>query len=1627
MRLRLLSFYIFSLGIILNINAANPTNDTLKLKENKLLNNEIIPSYFPLEAFKKQFPLEKSFSIPSASTFTFENIKKEYGRDKKVDFDIEFANNTFKKIEKENNWVEKITDENVETLPLGVKYDLNGVEYSIGFVKAKITPQHTEFTVFARIKLPQTDEKGNAMEIFFGADNIKLSHGGGIFGDANLMLLGDVFIPFNGGKWLLSLKGGFDYKTGDPKKSTYVTINCDGVKDLELIGDVQFSRSMLLPVDEKGELLKENTIYKKLDEKKDTIKLLIPNRVKGDFKVSATDWNDMIIDVNLTPFVLAKKPKKFMFSVNKATFDFSDIRTENVVFPDFYTKNNLLLPNKESWRGVYVKSLNVGLPKPFKTTKSVADKERVSFRAADMIIDSHGVSGKFSVNNLIPLKTGITSKEKGWAFSVDSLSITLAANTLIGAGFDGRILLPISESTAKKLGKISDEEAKEETANSDVDKKNKNSPKLGLGYRGIITEEEYSLAINLTDTISFSIWKAKATLFPNSAIELKVVDDDKFRPKAVLNGRMSISANKKKKPPTDVKKNESTNPEKEQQASNENDDSKNKKDKTVEFKGIEFQNLVLQTESPSISASYFGYKGEMKLSNFPVSISDIAFKSSEKEASLSFNLMLNLMGSEDKGFAAKARLGIVGNLTEVDHKTKWKFDRVDVSDIDLDANIGPIKLKGSLILMENNPIYGDGFSADIEGTFGDFGPITCKTIFGKKDFKYWYVDGAVHGLKLQLGPFQVSGFAGGAFYKMTRRPDAGPEFSPSGLSYIPNENSELGVKAMIYGAIGDESTIAIGAGFEIEFNKSFGVNRLGFFGEAQIMKAFSFPNPVAKLTDKLGSMVTKQGLNGVMAKASKTLLEKATEEYEPEIVGEGAISAKLAIEFDFVNKSFHSTFDLFVNVGSVITGRASKGRAGWGVSHIDKDKWYVHMGTPTDRLGLILKLGSLKMEAGGYFMTGDDLPGSPPPPPIVAEILGVDVESLNYMRDENSLGGGKGFAFGHDFSIDTGDIKFLMFFARFQAGGGFDIMLKDYGDAQCANTNDEIGFNGWYANGQGYAYLQGELGIKIKLFFVRKKISIIKGGAAVLLQTKAPNPIWMRGFVGGRYNLLGGAVKGSFRFKLELGEECEFLDESPLGGIKLITDITPKEGTNEVDVFAAPQATFSMKINEPIIIPEDKGDKTYKVILEKFAMIDENGKEIEGELEWNYMKDRATFISTDILPPNAKMKVQVEVSFQEKIEGIYKTILDEGKKAVEFEERSFTTGTAPSEIPLHNIKYSYPVVDQKQFYKDEYKTGYVQLKRGQDYLFNDPQWVNKVKVINANGKESLMAMNYNLGANKVSYTLPKINNEDEYLINIISKPKNINGSVADPGTKTDITNLDDDNSFEVTSKNAASVSKDGEIGRLSYSFKTSKHSTFAKKIKSININKNLWGPGISSDVIFLVSTTSEYEGFDIVELKGSTYTENMPLVTTEATLQDDYFQKDINPIIYQKYSPKNRYTVSRDINELGFRPVKALPLLTSYVTSVEENVNLVSTATRFPFRYNLPHAYKVDYVDIRNRVLNDYVDGLINYGDTTLDILDNDYLFMRQGKYAIKMSYNLPGGIKGTSVEYDYKNPIKIR
>ena len=481
-----------------------------------------------LDALDESFPVvhsdQKSFTAPE---FTYDRIRAEYAVGDKILEDRQKAAAMFDDIETQGTWVDSFSNEDIQTLPVGMKYiqDQEGTDVELGLMSAVVNKDYIEFTAFIKVTLAQTDDTGKRIELFFGANNIKMSHQGGIIGDANLVLMGDVVIPYDNGSWLLMFKGGFDYETGITENITYANMDCDGLKEISIQGEIQFSRDRILPANADGTLQKETREYTGANGQKTQI----PNRVTGSFSVVASDPNDVLVEVSISPFVLTKSPDKFLFSANTALLDLSDLRTEGVVFPQFYHDNGLLYPSQESWRGVYVESLVVGLPDVFKTKKTIANRGKVTFDAHHLIIDNNGVSGFFGVNNLVPLEEGRTNERKAWAMSIDRIEVEIAASRLVSGGLSGRVMLPIAKSDniyTKSYDTIS--QGGETTIQSTKESI------VGLGYSGMISEDEYAMRMTSLDTVYFDYWSAQAQLYPNSYIELKVADKS-FRPKAVLN------------------------------------------------------------------------------------------------------------------------------------------------------------------------------------------------------------------------------------------------------------------------------------------------------------------------------------------------------------------------------------------------------------------------------------------------------------------------------------------------------------------------------------------------------------------------------------------------------------------------------------------------------------------------------------------------------------------------------------------------------------------------------------------------------------------------------------------------------------------------------------------------------------------------------------------------------------------------------------------------------------------------------------------------------------------------------------------------------------------------------------
>lgn len=1357
------------------------------------------------------------------------------------------------------------------------------------------------------------------------------------------------------------------------KSGTAVNFDCSGFLEMALNADIKFARSMLIPEGPTGDTLSGNVI--------------------ASFRSTIKNWNDLVVEVNLPPFQVATL-KGVGFNVRSAVFDFSDYRNApNVRFPEGYQSPAILAGLPNLWRGFYLRELSVSLPAEFNKSGT---SERTQFLAQDVLIDDMGFSGLLTATNLIDQSNGDMN---GWAYSLDSLQIDLMANSIRSGSFSGGIVIPIS------------------------------GEQRPFNYTALIQPgSNYIFNVAAPDSLQFDIFKtSKLELYPNSFVEIAVVDG-KFMPKANLHGKMNIQA---------------------QLGSDE-------KKKGVELADITFENLQLQSVKPYIQVGNFSFGSEaaqQAMANFPISINNIGMKNiSDTEVGLEFDLLLNLTGSDGGSFAADAGLTIVGELPAGEKIQKWKYKEVQVRNIAIDIDGGAYKFQGQLTFFKNDAMYGEGFNGQVQAEFKPGIKVQATAIFGNMDgFRYWYADALgsfSSGIPIFTG-VGIYGFGGGAYYRMamdTEGVGSALGETVSGVVYIPKKTAGLGLKATVEIASHPKPDAFNGdMTFEVAFNRGGGMRYISFKGNGYIATP-AMDGTLAKMKEKT------QKLAGVVAKAEKAMgnvpggaMLAQTAEKDQSVtqiygqIGEaagkkGQISANVFISYDFNNNVLHGNFEAYVNVaGGLIKGVGEGGRAGWAVLHFAPDEWYVYAGTPEDRIGMSMGVGPIRAQTTSYLMVGTSIPGSPPPPDNVSKILGG--MDLDYMRDENALGTGGGFAFGSAFSVDTGDLTFLMFYASLSAGAGFDIMLKDYGSMQCAGSSGPVGINGWYANGQAYAYFEGNIGIKVKLFGKNKKVDIIDLGAAAVMQAKLPNPFWMRGVVGGHFKVLGGLVKGDCRFEVTLGEECELQGGSALEGVQVIAEVTPGEGEKDVNVFNNPQAVFNMPVDEIFeMVDVDEQKKTFRIKLDEFKVMS-GTTEIKGDLNWNANHDVVALDSYDIFPSEKKMSVKVKVSFEERRSGNWTPVIVDGKKYTEEKTVNFTSGIAPDHIPQENVQYSYPVVNQLNFYKDEYNKGYIKLEKGQPELFTiGAEWNQKARFTAVTGEEIDLDYSYSNGNKEVSFNIPpELSTDKIYKFELVNVPaqqaKAIDRNVKEQTNKVAVGDQTLDT--EIRTRTAeGSIAQLQEKQVFGMNFRSSKYGTLDSKINATDRSQTGRWP-IRSGVHELINSFKGNEFFDEVELHGGD--NYSPMIQFNAVLtNNDYYNKYMLPIIYANYPIHNKFTINwRTASEMGVPPTKAIFIRQYPVTNLRlTESDIASGRTITPpnlsaaIIYNLSNYYQRDLSNLQSDVANYYAESG-NTNERIQLLLTSPFPRISGGSYEYRVQYVLPGKNIITSEKlYQMINPL---
>jgi hypothetical protein len=243
-------------------------------------------------------------------------------------------------------------------------------------------------------------------------------------------------------------------------------------------------------------------------------------------------------------------------------------------------------------------------------------------------------------------------------------------------------------------------------------------------------------------------------------------------------------------------------------------------------------------------------------------------------------------------------------------------------------------------------------------------------------------------------------------------------------------------------------------------------------------------------------------------------------------------------------------------------------------------------------------------------------------------------------------------------------------------------------------------------------------------------------------------------------------------------------------------------------------------------------------------------------------------------------------------------------------------------------------------------------------------------------------------------------------------------------TATDNMLADEDLGSIDINKRQATAETRTDVGKtlLSYGFATSAFNTFSEKINAIK-PKEAIVVKVSSDLLAFRYETEDMEAFDLSELVGTDRTENKPLIAASSALTDYYYREKIYPLLYREYPVDFLFEVRRnDVEEIGVPPVRAIPVVSTYLSKVENNDFTGITKYLFPYTYDLPRYYKADFVDLQSQVINGWIS---RGGEVYQKFASATFPFISAGQYKINLQYIMPGDVKGTKATFEYKNFIE--
>ena len=651
--------------------------------------------------------------------------------------------------------------------------------------------------------------------------------------------------------------------------------------------------------------------------------------------------------------------------------------------------------------------------------------------------------------------------------------------------------------------------------------------------------------------------------------------------------------------------------------------------------------LLAQTDyghgpSPDVNAVQAvqgsGDVASCSLGCFDFSLTDFKFdyNTSKKQAILTIGGKVALMGGQ---LSAGCGFDLVADAN-ID-KLSLKFNTVKFGKAEFNSEFAGVTLKGSLEASNGDD---NGYKGELEFALpGGFLAFQAKGGYfkrttGSDKFTWGYFLATVESKAgLRLDPIVITKLKGGFYFNCK---------APTTVGAIPS--SSLATKG-VYGAMlgvglatsGGEKMLSADMDLTVVYDTNRNkLSQILMNGTLDALKTSSGGKGMVNAKCQLAYVNDKQkyieinvtasggaSLDNEMKNKFKELTGKAFEAGTAVKKGLGDLTAdekegkSTEANKNKKNETFKANCGFEVTLNFKVTMNKS-----------NRSKWHLYIGEPPYekrcKLTLIdFQAGKKKdafaawayLGAHMYLCLGNELPNNgalPDPPQSVLNFLnGKDVNghsqskgseartakqaTINKMKNiinDAKVDGGLMVGAGAegDFGVNAGIV-----YAKGAFALGFDLVLEHFGDGAKCQGGKKMGYHGWYGMGQAYAMLTGDLGVRIRLWFIKKDVSLISVGLGAMLQAGLPNPTWAYGKVRARCSLLGGIFKFNHAIEFKAGSVCMPDYGNPLDNIKMFASASPGDTLSsagykkEVSVYSEPRFVTNYTMGKTIRLVDE--------------------------------------------------------------------------------------------------------------------------------------------------------------------------------------------------------------------------------------------------------------------------------------------------------------------------------------------------------------------------------------------------------------------------------------------------------